>query len=173
MKRIFIITLFVSSLLLAAQAGATPIAYTYTLDVAILDEGAVSDIENKIGGVEFTVSGGAYDSDWTVTLGNAIPSAGNWIFENYGGVWSAVYDDYDYGLKDYTPMLEGNILTIQSTEELSFGDLGFYDFTGSDVNPAYFHSEGFQAVPLPAAAWLLGGGIVFLMGLKRNRRHEY
>ncbi|MCP4689615.1 MAG: hypothetical protein GY859_16295 [Desulfobacterales bacterium] len=173
MNKIYIITLVVLSILLAGQVGATPISYTYTLDVAIPDEGVIDNIENKIGGVEFTVNGGAYGSDWTATLGNAIPTGGNWIFENYGGSWSAAYDDYDYTLKDYAPMQAGNILTIHSTEELSFGNLGFYDFTGGDVNTAYYQTEGFEAVPIPAAAWLLGGGLVFLVGLKRNRYHEH
>lgn len=173
MKRIFIVAVFVFALLLSGPAGATPISYTYTLGVTILDEGAVDNIENKIGGVEFTVSGGEYGVDWTVALGNAIPSAGNWIFENYGGTWSAVYDDYDYANQNYAPMLEGNILTIHSEEELTFGNLGFYDFTGSDVNSAYYRSDGFQAVPIPAAAWLLGGGLVLLVGLKRNRYADH
>ncbi len=172
MKRIFIIALFASSLLLVGQAGATPVSHTYTLGVTILDEGGVGAVENMIGGVEFTVSGGVFGSDWTAALGNAVPAGGNWTFESYGA-WNAVYDDYDYVLKDYAPLLEGNILTIVSTEELTFSNLGFYDFTGADVNSAYYHSEGFQAVPLPAAAWLLGGGLVFLVGLKRNRRHEH
>ena len=156
-----------------AHAWAALSSYRYTIDIDIPDPEMISDLESRLGGLEFQVLGGTFGTDWVVQTGNAIPVNGeNWIFENYGS-WNAVYDDYDYSLKNYTPLISGRILTIISDVELSFADISFYDFNGASVASDYFTSTGFvaSAVPVPGSALLLGSGILCLF-MTRKKNHE-
>ncbi len=175
MKKILSSTLFVFFLLFAGHAGAftvVPPSYLYTLDIDIPDPGMVPDLVRKIGGVEFKVFGGNPGPNWTYELGDAVPTGGNWIFESFGGNYSAVYDDWDWNDPDYKPMTTGRVVTITSDVELSFDLLVFYDFEGKiKFPPGYFLSEGFKetTVPIPGAMMLLGSGLAGVFGLVRRR----
>ncbi len=158
-----ILTALVLCLVFAGQA----IGSTYTLDIALNTTYDGLEDVNKIGGVEFKING-AYSG---VELGNATPLDGNWVFWSFGGGWATVIDDYDYNLKDYAPLLGGTILTLTSEEELTFSDLGFFDFEGKTVESEHFTTEGFMAtVPVPGAVWLLGSGLAGLFGVVRRSR---
>ncbi|MBI9088362.1 MAG: VPLPA-CTERM sorting domain-containing protein [Desulfobacterium sp.] len=175
MKKIISTTLFVFFLLFAGHAGAftvVPTSYLYTLDIDISNPVTGLELVRKIGGVEFKVLGGEPQTNWTFELGDAVPTGGNWIFESFGGNYSAIYDDWDFSDPDYTPMTSGRVATITSDVALTFDSLVFYDFEGKTDFPAgYYASEGFKEspVPLPGAMILLGSGLVGVFGLVRRR----
>ncbi len=170
MKRILSTIFVLFFLVLAGNASASLASYTYTLDIDIPDPDMITEISSRVAGVEFQVAGGDYGDSWAITLGNAVPSEGNWIFENFGS-WNAVYDDYNWSDPDYAPMLSGNILSITSNVELSFSDMGFYDYQGKSVDPEYFSTDGFSqsAVPIPGSLILLGSGLLGFLGFKRKK----
>ncbi len=170
MKRFLSVFFIAFFLVFAGNASATIASYTYTLDIDIPDPEMIPQIESRIGGVEFKVAGGDYGNDWAISLGNAVPNEGIWIFENFGS-WNAVYDDYNWSDPDYAPMLSGNILSITSNVELSFSDMGFYDYQGKSVDPEYFSTDGFSqsAVPIPGSLILLASGLLGFLGLKRKK----
>ncbi len=154
-------------LFLSAAGNVAAATYTYTLDIEILQAGVDATLINQIGMVDFNVYGG----DYVVTLGDAIPTAGNWKVEDYGDYY-LIFDDYSTTTKDYTPLLTGHILTITSDSELSFDYLQFSDFVGKLVDSSYYSTAGFQNanVPIPGAIVLLGSGLLGLLGFARKRK---
>jgi hypothetical protein len=167
MKLIAMLTIF-----LMGFGGTAQASFTYTLDIALQAGYSGLTDTNKIGGVAFIVSGGTIPN---YSLGSAIPPALGWILESYGGGYYAVYDDYTIGQPStFNPIVSnGNIITIISDVALGFSSLDFYNMAGASVGAQYFSSAGFQqtaAVPIPAAVWLLGSGLVGLIGLRRRMK---
>lgn len=171
MKNFIFVMLFGVFLILPAAAPAATQNYTYRLDILIPDPQSIPDPAARIGGVEFRVLGGVFGSDWFAVLGNAIPqNQGNWVFENYGA-WNALYDDYNWSLPSYAPMLSGTVLSITSVVELLFSDMGFYDFKGRGVSESYFATGGFtmNPVPVPASMILFLSGLLSIWSIRRGR----
>lgn len=171
MKKIISVFCLIFGLVLAGNASAAS-TYTYALDIDIPNLEMLEDAQLRVGGVLFEVEGGVYGEDWNVNLGEAVPvEVGNWIIETYGSVFS-LYDNYDYGSRNYAPMNSGNILTITSDVELLFSGLMIYDFAGSDVSPNYYQTAGIvggPTVPVPGAVILIGSGLAGLIGIRRRK----
>lgn len=149
-------------------------AYTYNLDVNIPNPGAISDLQLRIGMISFTVSGG---DDPTYSLGSAVPSTGNWTLENFGGGWISLYDNFPLPLSPLTiaPLsASGRLLTITSNTELLFSDLDFSNYKGNSLSAGsgYFSTAGFTLdntpVPIPAAIYLFGAGLIGLISIRRK-----
>jgi hypothetical protein len=173
MKKIVFCLLIVAGLLTAGLAQAS---YIYTLDITILNPGSITDLTSRIGGIDFDVSGGAYITNWTYQLGNAIPTAGHWILDSYSGGYTAVYDNYPIPLSASTiaPLSgSGRLLTVTSDVPLTFANLGFINYTGNYIGAAngYYTTQGFQesaAVPIPPAILMLGSGLLGLFAQRRK-----
>ena len=164
MKTITItLTLFLALLLFTQNKVQA--AFVYTLDI--------SDIEKDIGGVEFTANPSNENLEYE--LGDAIPfpPSGDWVFETFGGNYCAVRDE-----SENVPMLTGRIVTITSEIQLSFEKILFFAFNGDEIDNGYF-SNGFEpapapapAVPIPGTLFLLGSGIIGLIGVKRKQMNK-
>jgi hypothetical protein len=170
-----ILLFLVLGIFLVGTGGSVSAAlYEYSLDITLESGYAALATEDKIGGVEFFVTGGSYPTDWTESLGSAVPSGQGWIFENFSGYASA-YDNYDYSdpTGTYNPIVtSGNIITLFSDVQLAISDLGFFDRGGDYLTIGDdFTTDGFTEtlVPIPSTILLLGGGLVALVGLRRRR----
>lgn len=171
MKRILSICYLIVTFFLAGNTFSMASNYVYSLDIDIPNPGLITETEAMIGLIQFQMSGGIFGSDWDLQAGNAVPAVGNWGFEKWGS-WYALYDNYNYSEKNYTPLLSGNALVIMSDVELNFTNLGFFDFAGDVVDPQYFTTQGFveqNSVPIPGGIILLGSGLIGLLGLKRRK----
>lgn len=176
MKR-FLSMLFLV-LILVSAGNAFAATYKYVFDININSE-AISDIEYKIGGIEFSVTGGDYEVDWTVELGDAVPEQGNWWYRfapeiSLFGLMDD-FEDYDE-FSDCAPLQAGRVLTISSTKELTFDRLLIADYYyGDPVSNNYYSTAGIEAlvdnppVPAPSALILVASGIIGLAGLRRRQ----
>ena len=163
MKKILTMFVLFLSMVFCNQGHA---GYTYTLDIDIPDVTAITEEYNRIGGLEFITS--------TVVdnyiLGNAVT---NWTFENYGGFWWCISDDYtDFtgGYSDISWMTSGRVVTIVSDDPIIFEDVFFYSFEGDGIPETYYTTTGFTAVPIPATVFLLFSGILCMLGMKRIKK---
>lgn len=172
MKKIISVCFMALALFFAGTLSVSAANHVYTLDIDIVNPGLFADVGDMIGGVEFDVFGGSLGQDWTFEIGNAIPAGqGNWIDLN-SGTYVSVYDDYDWETPQYAPMTSGNVLTITSDVELTFTNPDFFSFYGDLYNPGYFITQGFveqNTVPIPGGFFLLGTGLIGLLGFARRR----
>jgi hypothetical protein len=173
-----IIFCFVAAVIMLS-AGLAQASYTYKLDIAIPNPDSIVNKSSRIGGVDFDVFGGAYNTNWTYEFGNAIPTAGNWIFESYPNGYTAVYDNYPYPLSVSTiaPLSgSGRLLTLTSDVPLTFANLGFIDYTGNYMGAmgSYYTTQGFQESPtpvsMPPSVFMLVPGLVGLIALRRKMK---
>jgi hypothetical protein len=177
MKRINL-TIVSILFLLGMWGNAQAALYEYSLDVTLLSGYSSLATFDKIGGVEFTVKAGSTGySVTTYTFGSAISSLPGWILESYSGGNHGLYDDYDSSnpAGTYNPITtSGNVIKISSDVLLTFSNLAFYDKESDYLtNGQYFSTTGFHqtaAVPIPAAVWLLGSGLVGLVAIRRRMR---
>ena len=79
MKKVIITVMLLFSFMIVNQAQA---AFIYTLDVNIPDGTTISQKSKRIGGLEFKVEGGVYNTDWTIELGDAVPTSTNHRFSH-------------------------------------------------------------------------------------------
>lgn len=89
-----------------------------------------------------------------------------------GSGWNANTDyvfRFDFGpgnLQIYV----NDVLQFDLTGEFSNGRMGFYNFSQSGVSySAFTVEEGSYVVPVPAAAWLFGSGLVGLLTVMRRK----
>jgi hypothetical protein len=66
-----------------------------------------------------------------------------------------------------------NFITTSGSVNLSSGSINITaTATGANVATTYTLSDGVAAVPVPAAAWLFGSGLLGLAGTARRRRNS-
>jgi len=171
-KKSLLYGLFLLSLLCVSTSQAS----TYTVNIEGLDETAGSGIAGFT--FWFNVSGDFVKN--SNTLGNAIPTTGMWLADTYA-------EGYKFGAADWGPLMfsqplsplkNGTILTVDYSGTIyDFGLIQFSDSVGSNMYPGLITLKNSTAnsatfapapVPVPAAAWLLGSGLLGLMGLRRK-----
>lgn len=97
-----------------------------------------------------------------------LPVQAGGVFFNWGGTFSAL--DLTFAQSTY------NLLTAGSGNAVSIGTLasGTYDFSVSGTPTGQSASYGVQltAVPVPAAVWLFGSGLVGLAAIGRWKKNS-
>ncbi|MAT65100.1 MAG: hypothetical protein CMN57_05610 [Gammaproteobacteria bacterium] len=148
-------------------AQAALVNFEVTGNVVVVD---ASNIFNLSGGGTITASGVFDDSVLAAGGSGTIYFAdpGNSISFNVG---SKTYSDFDLVAEYMT--LSSNVLTDlnYSSGDGEF-DAYFTYFTGADGLYGEWDGASFTTspVPVPAAVWLFGSGLLGLVGLARRRR---
>lgn len=172
-----------------ASKRMVPIAGQFTAGFSIYYSLYADDV-----GDETCIALGQHkDSDWGIYLGMNKTSNNSMAYHN-GSEWTQITNGLSYrkwydveisgdvatGLFDIDIYLEENTSLVGSATDLTFRDapseLAYVMLTNegsTEDGGAYHHYYDdlhLNPVPIPGAAWLLGSGLLGLIGLKRKRR---
>jgi hypothetical protein len=153
----------------------------FRVNVKIVSEAATGNI-GDITGVFFNLSPLISESDITSTIGAPIIGFGNNTNNLGGGVNLQGGGPNNPGLFDVGLRFAG--INVDDVQEVEFAisnisTLTLDDFTGfglrlQTVGPLDGNREGssklsgFSPVPIPSAVWLLGSGLIGLIGVRRK-----
>lgn len=180
-----------------ALAASATHAASISLDPVGNTTGVVPDLVtfNLLANFDATITtGGAMDLSWNPAVLNlqgfqfdmgfgAPPrdTAFDVVDTQSNGLLSVGFGNFD-GITLATPTIIGRISfylsgspgsssAITLNDSVKWG--GFYDDMGAPISVTYTGATvGVSAVPVPAAAWLLGSGIMALFGVaRRSKRH--
>ena len=114
-------------------------------------------------------SGYALDADWAVDgLGTTAPDIAR-FFGDAAGQANFLFSTNDVGIG------ESSMFFFLDTEATQYSLSGEFDLLCADTDciSSVYSTFAPSAVPIPAAAWLFGSGLVGLMGIaRRNKRVE-
>ena len=166
MKKI-IFAIFCTLMLMTITICQSEASTTYELVFTNINYGAINDAD-KIAGFESNIVGG----DWQVgTISSPYESA--WFIDNLsssGGTFFGGADDSDTqdvwlenGIFATIISLNDNPLSIINMDPYKYSN-GGASYTGAytaQLNPT-------AAVPIPGALWLLGSGLIGMVGVRRK-----
>ncbi len=151
--------------------------------------GAVTgdDYDTTISGAYFTNNAYAYWSmtdgdDYAKKFGGTTGDDADWFKLNVKGITETGYttETVDFYLADYRFIDNSEDYIIDDwtwVDLTSLGDVVGLEFSlsSSDVGewgmntPAYFAMDNLNAVPIPGAVWLLGSGLLGIVGIRRKK----
>jgi hypothetical protein len=164
--------------LASAPSYLNPPGYadTYGLYIDSKPGGAPSDDKNvpgTISGIDYIVSTALDFQGKKHTILDWDPALQRWRRDEFQGSDNFLFQALDGGktlewrVKEAGNFIIGSSFTWWAASMLPGGDHSApitYDLTGASVFPS-----NSPAVPIPSAAWLLGSGVIGLIGLKRRR----
>lgn len=157
-KKIFAVILILMLVSICQSEAAT----TYQLEIGGINYSGVADLD-RIAGFEGSISGTA-GTDWI--LGTIFGSYDiEWGFDEGPGTY---FGGSDFSSSESFPLNDGIILTIISPNDtpLTLTSFDPYDYDvdayGGSVNASL------NAVPIPGALWLLGSGLIGMVGVRRK-----
>ena len=110
--------------------------------------------------------GFALDADWRIDgLGNVAPTTARYFGSAAGSV-NFLFDTNEIGVR------ESSYFFFLDTEATNYALTGMYDMLCADSGCVSdsFATFAPSAVPVPAAVWLFGSGLVGLMGVARRKQ---
>ena len=76
---------------------------------------------------------------------------------------------FDFGPNDLEVFVD-SVKELDITGSFNNGSFGFYNFSQAGVTYAGFEQDQGSFVPVPAAAWLFGSGLIGLVGVARRKK---
>jgi len=165
-KKIFAVLLMLMLIPICQSQAAT--TYTFEITEHYATDGIV-DINDKIGAFTSNISGIA-GTDWVIDTISA-PYSG-WYFDEGDFTLPNVhlFGGSDFSYPPDAPVNSGIVLTIIAPNDypLVLSDFIAYNYLGPEFTGDYSASLTPSAVPIPGALWLLGSGLVGMVGVRRK-----
>jgi len=165
-KKIFAVLLMLMLVVPICQSQAST-TYTFNFTENYLGDG-VTELNDKISAFECSISGIA-GVNWIIDNSSIVGDyATNWFFgEGPGNEFTGV----EINFPGVTPLTTGPVLNIISIDDTPLNLSGFipYTFNGPEYTAgSYSASLDVASVPIPGALWLLGSGLVGMVGVRRK-----
>jgi hypothetical protein len=181
MKTVKITLLAVAFFVFAA--GISSAAIIMTVDSPTIFVGATATINVSLSGNPASGSGQAYAFDFTIPYNSSNFSVSNLLAgPAVSGMTLGLltFDSTKIQVSYFNaPISNGALAHFDVTGltpgvyALNLSPAGVYDSFGDDIVPAFQKVNGtltVNAVPIPAAVWLLGSGLVGLVAIRRRMR---
>ena len=181
MKKTFgLIALLAAALLFSVNS----FAYTYTLDFTVPDKPSFSDdmqelmhaMKNNVGSLDFCIfedADGENVVDFTSELNATLYPKWKQVPNYNHPERIQIADDWQIGqpASEYNPLVSGTFMTFVSDFKLKLTDMKIGNYAGEqDIDLGVKYNFTPAPVPVPAAVWLLGSGLIGLAGFARKKR---